>query len=130
MLIRKEPRDGTWEHGFTHMTHVDLLHTSSDPNDRIPDLRRSERLNWVRPIIEHYVCSTEKQCGKIMYWEEMFRGRVRCNLLFWDERFHVVLERARTVYFIITSFYVDKDWELDRRRKKYELYKKQKTPLV
>lgn len=51
VISRREPMDGNWEHGFTHMTHVDLLHNSDDPNDRIPDLRRSERLNWVRRII-------------------------------------------------------------------------------
>lgn len=128
VYIRKEPRDGEWEHGFTHMTHVNLLH-KSDPNDRIPDLRRSERLNWVKPIIQHYQCAEENECGQILYWEEMFRGRVRCNLLFESERFLVVLERAKDVYFIITSFYIEKEWELSKRIKKYNAYRKQKTPL-
>lgn len=99
-------------------------------NDRIPDLRRSERINWVKPMIENYECSVKMQCGKILYWEEMFRGRVRSNLLFATERFHIVLEKARNVYFIITSFYIEKEWELNKRIKKYETYKKQKTPLV
>ncbi|MDD6058541.1 MAG: hypothetical protein PUB98_09855 [Clostridiales bacterium] len=67
VLSRKEPMDGRWEHGFTYMSHVDLLHTSNNPNDRIPDFRRSERLNWVKPMIEKYECSVEKQCGKISY---------------------------------------------------------------
>ncbi len=52
VLSRREPKDGNWEHGFTHMTHVDLLHSSDDPNERIPDFRRSERLNWVRPVMD------------------------------------------------------------------------------
>ena len=130
VLSRREPMDGEWEHGFTHMTHVDLQHNSTDPNDRIPDLRRSERLNWVKRIIENYECSIENDCGKILYWEEMYRGRVRCNLLFKDERFLIVLEKARNVYFLITSFYIEKDWELNKRIRKYETYKKQKTPLV
>lgn len=130
VLIRKEPRDGAWEHGFTHMTHEDIRHSLEDPNDRVPDLRRSERLNWVRVIIEHDRCLTEYQCERIWYWEEMFRGRVRIHLLFAEERFLVVLERAKSVYFIITSLYLEKDWEMEKRRKKYERYKMQKTPLV
>lgn len=130
VFIRKEPKDGEWEHGFTHMTHVDLLHKSDNPNDRIPDLRRSERLNWVRKIIENYSCAVESGCREILYWEEMFRGRVRSCLLFDAERFLVVLEKAKGVYFIITSFYLEKDWELERRHKKYLQYQKQKTPLV
>ena len=89
-----------------------------------------ERLNWVKRIIENYKCSIEKNCGKILYWEEMYRGRVRCNLLFIDERFLIVLEQAKNVYFLITSFYIEKDWELNKRIKKYEAYQKQKTPLV
>ena len=112
------------------MTHVDLLHNSDDPNDRIPDLRRSERLNWVRRIIENYECSVEYNCGKILYWEEMYRGQVRCNLLFYEERFLVVLEQRRNIYFLITSFYIERDWELNKRIKKFEIYEKQKTPLV
>ena len=64
------------------MTHVDIQHNSTDPNNRIPDLRRSERLNWVKRIIENYECSIEK------------------------------------------------DWELNKRIRKYENYKKQKTPLA
>lgn len=130
VLIRKEPKDGKWEHGFTHMTHVDLLHTSNDPNGRVPDLRRSERLNWVRRIIENYSCSVEKECGEILYWEEFFRGRVRSCLLFEKERFLVVLEKAKNVYFIITSFYLEKEWELNKRREKYRKYVQQKTPLA
>lgn len=65
-----------------------------------------------------------------MYWEEMYRGRVRCNLLFKDERFLIVLEKARNVYFLITSFYIERDWELNKGIRKYETYKKQKTPLA
>ena len=130
VLSRREPKDGEWEHGFTHMTHVDLKHNSNDPNDRIPDSRRSERLNWVKRIIENFECAKKSDCGKILYWEEMFRGRVRSNLLFEEERFLIVLEKARDVYFLITSFYIEKDWELNKRIRKYETYKKQKTPLA
>jgi len=130
VVIRREPRDGEWEHGFTHMTHVDLLHNSSNQNDRIPDLRRSERVNWVRKIIEHDECFNKKRCGEILYWEEMYRGRIRSNLLFESERFLVVLEKARNAYLLITSFYIEEDYSLERRKKKYIKYNQQKTPLV
>lgn len=128
VLTRKEPMDGNWEHSFTHMTHEDLKHTL-DPNDRIPDPRRSERLVWVRRVIENYQCSLEKECGEILYWEEMYRGRIRSYLLVKEERFLVVLEKARNVYFIITSFYLESDFALEKRMEKYNRYQKQKTPL-
>lgn len=130
VCIRREPKDGDWEHDFVHMTHEDYYHNSKNPNDRIPDLRRSERLNWVRPIIEHFECSVDASCGRILYWENYYRGYVRCNLFLPEERFHVVLERKNGVYYIITSFYVEKDWELRKRMQKYEMYERQKTPLT
>lgn len=130
VIIRKEPMDGNKEHGFIHMTHEDFSHKSKDPNDRTPDFRRCERLPWVRPIIENYECAMKNACGKILYWEELFRGYVRVHLLYEDERFLVVLERRNDVYMIITSFYLNKDWELEKRKQKYLRYQTQKTPLV
>lgn len=131
VIIRKEPLDGEWEHGFLHMTHEDVKHNKEDINDRIPDLRRSERISMVRKIIENYNCIDEMECEKIWYWEEFFssNGRIRHFLLVPDERFIVILEKAKDVYFVITSFYIKKDWELEKRKRKYERYKKQKTPL-
>lgn len=130
VFIRREPMDGDKEHGFIHMTHENFQHKSKEPNDRVPDFRRSERLVWVKPIIQNYEESLVKKCGNILYWEEMFRGRVRNCLLFEDERFLVVLERNKNGYFIITSFYLEKDWELEKRKQKVIKYEKQKTPLA
>lgn len=130
VFIRKEPRDGNKEHTFIHLTHEDFFHKSGDPNDRVPDFRRSERLSWTRKIIENYKCSVDNECEKILYWEELFRGYKRINLLYKDERFLVVLEERDYCYLLITSFYLEKDYALDKRIKKYELYEKQKTPLM
>lgn len=104
VMIRKEPMDGSWEHDFVHMTHEDYFHNSKDPNERIPDLRRSERLNWVRPIIEHFECSVDMACGRILYWENYYKGYVRCNLFLPEERFQVVLERRKKYIFYYYKF--------------------------
>ena len=130
VYIRSEPRDGEREHGFIHMTHRDYFHRSADPNDRLPDPRRSERLNWVKIIIEKESCIKEIICEDILYWEEMYRGYVRCSILMKSERFQIVLERRRSYYLLITSFYLEKDYEIKKRLKKYEQYRKQKTPLT
>lgn len=130
VCIRREPMDGNREHGFIHMTHEDFSHNSGDLNDRVPDFRRSERLPWVKYIIENYDCAMRNRCGKILFWEEMYRGYVRVHLLYEEERFLVVLEKRKYGYFIITSFYLDKEWEFEKRKRKYQQYMKQKTPLV
>lgn len=130
ILIRKEPLDNGKEHAFIHLTHEDFSHQSNDPNDRVPDFRRSERLPWVKKIIENYECSIKNDCGKILYWEELYRGYKRINLLYEDERFVVVLEERKYGFILITAFYIDKDWALEKRIRKYERYEKQKTPLT
>ena len=129
--IRREPMDGVFEHTFTHLTHK--KHSDSDihdPNDRIPDLRRCERLVWVRKIIENFQCLSEKGCKNILFWEEMYRNRVRVNLWYKSENFIVVLEQCRSFYYIITSFFISNKWEVNKRLKKYQAYQKQKTPLA
>lgn len=129
VYIRPEPKFNGWEHGFLHMTHRNYSHKSLNPNDRDPDLRRSERLPWVKRIIENYSCSVDNNCEEIAYWEERYRGFIRINLLYICESFLVVLEKRKDHYMIITSFLLDYDWELEKRLQKYEKYKKQKTPL-
>ena len=55
--FRKAPMDGKYEHTFIHLTHKDEYHTSSNPNERLPDPRRAERIGWNKAIIENYKCS-------------------------------------------------------------------------
>lgn len=128
---RRNPMDGKYEHGFIHSTHEDFYHNSGDKNDRIPDLRRSERIAWAKYIIENYKCSVSEGCNNILYWEEINskNGRVRIHLLYESERFLVVIEDNKTCYYLITTFYLDKDYALEKRLKKYKKYQKQKTPL-
>lgn len=128
--IRKEPLDNNKESAFIHLTHEDYYHNSANPNDRVPDFRRSERLPWIKAIIENYKCSLDKHCGRILYWEEIFRGYTRINLLYKDEKYLVVLEKRDFGYLLITGFYLDTDWALEKRIKKYNQYIKQKTPLT
>lgn len=129
--IRREPMDGIFEHTFTHLTHKKHADCNRyDPNDRIPDLRRSERLVWIRKIIENYDCILQEKCDNILFWEEMYRGRVRINLWYKSENFIVILEQCRLFYYIITSFFLTNEWEIKKRLRKYQAYQKQKTPLA
>ena len=52
--FRKAPMDGKYEHTFIHLTHKDEYHKSNNPNDRVPDIRRAERIGWNRAIRENY----------------------------------------------------------------------------
>jgi hypothetical protein len=128
---RRAPMDGKYEHTFIHLTHKDEFNNSSNPNDRIPDPRRSERIKWNKKIIENYICEeTCNGCEKILYFEEYNGNNIKVYLLFKDEKFLVILEKRRNYNLIITGYYIYYDNAMDKYIKKYELYKKQKTPLI
>ncbi len=131
VYYRKAPMDGKYEHAFIHLTHKDEFHTSSNPNDRIPDPRRAERIGWNKQIIEHYPCKeTCKNCDKILYFEEYYKKNIKAYLLFKDVRFLVIIEKREKYNLLITGYYIEYDNALHKYLKKYEKYKKQKTPLI
>lgn len=134
VIIRNEPRFFNWEHGFLHVTHKKYNPSATDINDRDPDFRRSERITWVRPIIENYNSANCLGCDELFYWEEIVSGYIRPHIMVMDDEydaaFLVVLEKRSNHYMLITSFYLEKQWEIDKRLKKYERYKKQKTPIA
>ena len=80
--FRRAPMDGKFEHTFIHLTHKDEFHKSSNPNDRMPDPRRAERIGWNRAIIDNYECKENcDECDKILYFEEYYKKRQRiCQL--------------------------------------------------
>lgn len=129
LKLRYEPWDGKFEHAFIHLTHRDYFHTS-DPNDRLPDPDRSERISWVNPIIQHYKCILNYNCSQILYWEQRYRGYIRSNLLYKSERFLVVIEQRKNYCLLITSYFLNEEDSYNRKLRQYAKYQKQKTPLA
>ncbi|MFA5555016.1 MAG: hypothetical protein WCZ89_04020 [Phycisphaerae bacterium] len=72
------------EAGFWHCTSE-----GADEINRTPDLRRCERIRWVRAIIEH------QDSGVVETWQSLRKGEKR-YLLWFNEEFLIVLsERQR-----------------------------------
>lgn len=131
VYFRKEPMDGKYEHAFIHLTHKDIEHNSQNPNDRIPDPRRAERIGWNKPIIENYRCKENCEgCEKILYFETYYKKNIRAYFLFKDVKFLVIIEKRREYNLLITGYYIDYENAMRKYIKKYEQYKKQKTPLT
>lgn len=129
--FKKAPMDGKYEHTFIHLTHKDVYHNSNNPNDRIPDPRRAERIGWNRAIIDNYKCKEKcNNCDKVLYFEEYYKKNVRVYLLFKDVKFLVILEKRENYNLLITGYYVEYEHTMRKYIKKYEQYKKQKTPLI
>lgn len=74
-------------------------------SDRLPDLRRAERINWIRPIIENYTSSD-------IYCFDFTESSQKINTYLWlyKHDFVVILQRLnRENYTIITAFYISYD---------------------
>jgi len=122
--IRRHPMVGDKEEAFIHITHQDY----NKDGERLPDMRRCERIRWVRSFIENYNCDATKcsDCDGIKIWEnDAQRGTdKRIHLLLEEERYIVVLERREKYCLLITSFYIQYDHELRKKLKHYDDYKK------
>ena len=76
--------------------------------DRVPDLRRCERIRWPRPCIEHP--------AELKIWIEDRNGEGRIHLWLEPEGYLVVLAIRKGYVILWTTFYVS----LDHQRRKYE----------
>ena len=126
---RKQPQLGNYEHGFIHLTTI-ANPDSTNINDRLPDLRRCERIEWNRKIIENYLCNDSScDCRKIYYYEQNYKSTVRINLIFADVRYKVILERRNNYYLLITGYYMEYDYTIDKEIERAEEYEMQKAPI-
>lgn len=124
--IRKNPIMFGKEQAFFHITSKGFQY-DSDPNDRIPDLKRCERIRWIKYLIEYY--NAHGECDEqLRYWEEDYNGNSRIHLLCEIEKFLVVIEERNDYCLFITSYYIEHEHQLQKKLKKYYRYKKQKTP--
>lgn len=127
--VRINPKQNNYEHAFIHLTCISTK-ISDNPNDRIPDLRRCERLEWNRKIIENYLCKYICiNCRKICYYEHYYKNNIRINLVFVDARFKVILEKRNNYILLITGYYIEFNHILEKEIKRAKLFEQQKTPL-
>ena len=99
--------------GFWH-----LISEGRVEDDRTPDLRRCERLAWVRWIIEN-----EAQCSEIDVWQNR-RGREQNTLLWLREEYLVVLASRRKNFLLKTAYCTDRNHRVQKlRRERDAAYK-------
>jgi hypothetical protein len=98
------------EKAFWHLTD-----SGSDIEaDRVPDLRRCERLAWARYILEH--AGTPHVLSSV---EKTSKGLKR-RLTLADYSYLVVLKRARTHFFLVTAYYLEYDHERRKLRNRHK----------
>ena len=119
-------KDDGKELSFWHLTTRDKTYTKRVGNqyikykERLLDIDRADRLEWVKKIIENYTDSKIKS----FYKKETKAGKpIRLYLWAYDEDFVVILQKlGKSSSFLVTSFYIT---HADKRRDyqdNYETY--------
>jgi len=131
-FIKTQPRfHGCWvrcyqqptydgkEGGFWHCVTYDEDHRNrKSERDRLPDLRRCERIHWPRFIIEHVNSGNVR----IDYWTKVHatsRGQKTRHYLWLQEEYVVILEEnlrpgKSTVFYLITAYVTNQKRTMDR----------------
>lgn len=85
--------------------------------DRLPDLRRCERIRWVRWVTENGPTHSE-----IDEWQNM-RGTEICTLLWYREEYLVVLAQRKGYWLLKTAYCTEKSGRLKQLRRERDTYK-------
>ena len=123
--IRFHPMVDGKEQAYFHVTSVNYR----DDQDRKPDPRRCERIQWIRAFIENYQCDSSlcDECDGIKVWEEPYKSNQRVYLLLEEEKYMVILERRPQYILLITAYYLNYAHMLEKQLKKYAAYKAERA---
>ncbi len=88
---------------------------NSDEKTRFPDLRRSERLPWVKPMVEH-PGDSELLCWNYLEGD----GSIKTYVWLKDLDFVVIMKKYEDESRrLVTSFYVDSEFKKNDLERKY-----------
>ena len=106
--LRRNPEFQGREYSFWHITSGGNVE-----DERLPDLRRYERIRWIRPIIENAEDSAIKQ------WENKRSGEPRICLWLEEEDYLVILAPRKNYILLLTAYMTDRDETRRKIRKEY-----------
>lgn len=106
--LKRFPLVNGVEATFYHFTH-----SGNDEQNRLPDIRRMERMPFPKPIIEN--CDT---C-KLKVWSNIRQGEKRICILCEEERYLVVLADRGDYILPWTAYYIEHDHSLKKKLKEY-----------
>jgi hypothetical protein len=110
---RRHPEAGGKWASFWHLVQEGRIE-----NDRLPDLRRCERIRWVRWVIEN----ADKH-AEIDIWRNT-RGTEANMLLWFREEYLVVLGQRRGFWLLLTAYCTDKRGRIAKLCKERDAYRR------
>lgn len=96
-----------------------IISEGLEENERIPDLRRCERIRWPKPVIENYA-----DIHHIKLWENERKGEKRICLWVESVEYLVVLAERKDFYLLWTAYLVTEDHRKRKLEKEYIEWKK------
>lgn len=116
LALKRHPLSQGKEATFWH-----IISEGNEEAERLPDLRRCERIRWPRPIIEH--------CGEpvVKVWENERKGERRVCLWLEQQEYLVILARRQGYVIFWTAYPVPQPHQQRKLQKEYEAYKKAKA---
>ena len=115
--IKKHPIEDGKEATFWH-----LISTGSTESERLPDLRRCERISWIKPTINH-----EKE-EIINVWPQKRKNKNRMAIWYESEEFMIILDIREEYFLLWTTFMVTEPHMKRKYQKEYMEFIKQKPP--
>ncbi|MDO9289869.1 MAG: hypothetical protein Q7T83_13880 [Thermodesulfovibrionales bacterium] len=110
--LKKHPLSKGKEATFWH-----FIQEGTNEDDRIPDLRRCERIRWPRPVIEH----ADEAVLKI--WENTRKSEKRILLWLEEQEYLVVLAERNGYLLPWTAYLVTEEHRRRKLQKEYEAFK-------
>jgi hypothetical protein len=109
-IIKKPIFDGK-EWSFWHLTSQ-----GKEEDKRIPDLRKCERIGWIKPVIE----SSEN--GEIKFWKNKRKSDNRICLCYGDWEYLVVLIDKNSYVILFTAYPIQWRHTREKLEKEYNDY--------
>ncbi|MEW6110289.1 MAG: hypothetical protein AB1632_14150 [Nitrospirota bacterium] len=110
--LKKHPLEKGKEATFWH-----FIQEGPHEDDRIPDIRRCERIRWPRPVIEN----SDKSVIKI--WENKRKNDKRILLWLEGQEYLVILAERKGYLLPWTAYLVTEEHRKKKLQKEYETFK-------
>jgi hypothetical protein len=93
-----------------------MISEGKEEENRVPDLRRCERIRWPKPIIEH------EDDPKVKYWVSVKRNEDRIHIWLEEEDYIVVLADRKGFLLPWTAFLITRPHTREKLRKEHKEY--------
>lgn len=110
--VKRHPLIKEKEATFWH-----IISEGSVESERLPDLRRCERVRWPRPIIDG------AKAGQVKLWKNKRGNEERVVLALADFSYVVILADRGDYVMLWTAYCVERDHQRRKLEKEYQAYK-------